>query len=247
MAGTMTATTVHAKPTFLLTNNKKGFMIQSIDEYVQSFFDYVKACPKAARVADFGVAYGYTSKELLKSGAQVIANDLSESQLHELWDTVSEEDRTHLELLPGNVLEIESIAENSLDGILACRWIHFLTGDELRTILGKFHKWLKPGGLLCVTAESVHLGSHKVLFDKYLERKGKNEEWPGFVKVKDLTTQRKQHMPESLMLYDTDVLGREVQKAGFAVEKIGYIDRPYYPEDLRNGGQEAIGALANKM
>lgn len=246
MAGTVTATTVQAKPTFLLTDNKKGFMIQSIDEYVQRFFDYVKSCDKPARIADFGVAFGYTTKELLKSGVQVIANDLSESHLHELWDTVSEEDRGHLELLPGNVLDIE-LPDSSLSGILACRWIHFLTGEELRTILAKFYKWLKPGGRLCITAESVHLGSHQVVFDKYLQRKqDKGTEWPGFVMVKDLTTKRKQHMPETLMLYDSEVLTRELQKVGFAVDKVGYIDRPYYPEDLRNGGQEAIGALATK-
>ena len=53
-------------------------------------------------------------------------------------------------------------------------------------------------------------------------------------------------MPDHLMLYDTDVLTRELQRAQFSVLDIGYIDRPYYPEDLKNGGREAIGAYAVK-
>ncbi|OQV13115.1 hypothetical protein BV898_12655 [Hypsibius exemplaris] len=228
---------------FLLTENKKGFMIEYLDSYCEEFIDIIKTSPKPVKVADFGVAFGYTTKLLLKAGADVIANDLSENHLDALWTSVTAQDRTHLRLLPGNVLDLE-LPAGSLHGILACRWIHFLTGEELRTVLAKFFKWLVPGGRLCLTAESVYLGSHKEIFDKYLERKANSVEWPGFVQVADLSTKRKQHMPSYLHLYDTDVLERELSKANFQIDRCGYIARPNYPEDLRNGGREAIGSIA---
>ena len=58
----------------LLTKNKKGFMIEHLDNYCADFIDYVRAAAKPVTVADFGVAFGYTTKLLLKTGADVIAN-----------------------------------------------------------------------------------------------------------------------------------------------------------------------------
>lgn len=233
----------NSKDAIMLTENKKGFMIQTVDQYCEDFIQQAGCAKKP--VADFGVAYGYTTKLLLSQGISVIANDLSENHLDALWASVTADERRRLRLVPGNVLDLE-FPVGSLDGILACRWIHFLTGDQLRSVLKKFASWLSPSGRLCITAESVHLGSHRIIFDKYLEAKENGVEWPGFVSVKDLTTQRKQHMPEKLMLYDTDVLERELKRAGFEVVKCGYISRPYYPEDLRNDGREAIGVSAVK-
>jgi hypothetical protein len=44
--------------TILLTENKKGFMIQYLDPYCEDFIDHVTVAPKPLLVADFGVAYG---------------------------------------------------------------------------------------------------------------------------------------------------------------------------------------------
>ena len=71
-------------------------------------------------------------------------------------------------LLPGNVLDID-LPEEHYDGILACRWIHFLNGEELRKVLRKCFEALKFGGKLCLTTESIYQGMFKNTLEKYLE------------------------------------------------------------------------------
>lgn len=160
-----------AQPEIILTENKMGFMIQTADEYIQDFIAHVQRSPKPFHVADLGVAFGYTSKLLLKAGATVMANDLAESHLMALDNSVdSQDDRQRLTLLPGNALHLQ-IAEASLDGILACRWIHFLSGDEVRKVLLKLYGWLKPGGRLCLTTVSIYIGIHRKAMEPYVARK----------------------------------------------------------------------------
>ncbi|GAU91108.1 hypothetical protein RvY_03427 [Ramazzottius varieornatus] len=82
--------------------------------------------------------------------------------------------------------------------------------------------------------------------DRYVERNEAGEEWPGYVQQKDLLWERRAHLPQHYMVYDTDVLEREVKRAGFLVEKMGYINRPDYPQDARNGGREGLAVLTIK-
>ena len=68
----------HWSEGLILTKNKMGMMVESMQEYDRLFIEHVRSSPKVLKVADLGVAYGYTSKELLKAGAMVTANDLSD-------------------------------------------------------------------------------------------------------------------------------------------------------------------------
>ncbi|GAV06694.1 hypothetical protein RvY_16640 [Ramazzottius varieornatus] len=142
------------------------------------FVERVKSSPKILRIEDFGVGYGFTTKQLLKAGAITTANDLSEDHLKVLWDTTSEEERSPLHLVPENVVNLE-FPDGSFDGIMACRWFNFLTVDEVLKVLKKFHKWLVPGGRICVTMEFLCSAWYVNEYPKYLKRKRNREEWPG--------------------------------------------------------------------
>ncbi|GAV06696.1 hypothetical protein RvY_16642-1 [Ramazzottius varieornatus] len=153
-----------------------GVMLEDVGKFDGEFLDAVKQSPKnPLKILDLCVAYGFTTKELLKTGADVTADDLSEEHLKHLWETVSEEERTRLQLLPGNAVELEFPAK-SVDGIMACRWFNFLTGDKVRKVLEKSYNWLVPSGTLCVTAESIHSACFVNAYAKYVRAKESSAE-----------------------------------------------------------------------
>ena len=128
-----------------LTLNAHGMMFPVLNPY---FVHAMNLMDKTKPVADLGVAYGFTSKKLLENGFEkVIANDLDERHLKELWETVPEEHKHFLELMPGNVLDIEFDKE-SLGGITAIKWLQFIHGGDVAKVFKKFYDWLQPGTYL---------------------------------------------------------------------------------------------------
>lgn len=125
------------------TANGAGWQINALDEYGELFVEYAKTCSRP--IADLGVAYGFTSKCLLDAGAKVIANDLSKEMLQELEKSVSNEQKARLTLMPGDALKLKFDKE-SLDGIWANRYLHFLKPEDIRTSMKHFYHWLAPGG-----------------------------------------------------------------------------------------------------
>ena len=60
-------------------------------------------------------------------------------------------------------------------------------------------------------------------------------------------TSMRSHLPGKNMFYDTDVIGRELNRAGFSIVKVGYIDRrAVYTESGSKDGREGVGAIAVK-
>ena len=130
---------------------------------------------------------------------------------------------------------------------MACRWIHFLNGEELRKVLSKCFEALKCGGKLCLTTESVHHGLFKEKLGRYMEEKTAGVEWPGMQETEELIRAMQSNLPGNFMFYDTDVIERELKRAGFDVEKVGCIDRRgVYPGNGCNDSREGIGAIAVK-
>ena len=125
-----------------LTLNSYGMMFPLINPY---FTQVMELMDKSKPVADLGVAYGLTTKKLLEKGFdKVIANDLEEKHLKDLWETTPESFHSRLELMPGNVLNLD-FDNDSLGGIIAIRWLQFIHGDDVRKVFKKFYDWLQPG------------------------------------------------------------------------------------------------------
>lgn len=125
-----------------LTLNSHGMMFPLINPY---FTQVMELMDKSKKVADLGVAYGLTTKKLLENGFdKVIANDLEEKHLQDLWETTPQSFRSRLELIPGNVLNLE-FDNDSFGGIIAIRWLQFIHGDDVRKVFRKFYDWLEPG------------------------------------------------------------------------------------------------------
>lgn len=219
----------------VLTATKNSFGFQF--EMVNPHFDLsLNLMSKEKPVADLATAYGFSSKILLNNGFKVIANDLDERHLNELWKSVNPEQRKNLELKPGNVMDL-MFEENSLSGIVAIKLIQFLEGHQIRTLFKRFHKWLAPNGFLVIATSSPFIGRSFNNFDdeiprKYYEKLRNKCEWPGqFFPVKDILKSEKvaSNLPENFNLICNDILIREANIAGFCVFKSEYFDM-----DLKN-------------
>ena len=144
------------------------------------------------------------------------------------------------------MLDID-LPKEHFDEILVCRWIHFQNGKELRKVLSKCFEALKFGGKLCLTTESIYQGLLGNELERYVEEKAAGMELPGLRRTENLMTGLLSHLPGNFMFYDTDVVERELGRAGFTVVKVGYVDRrDVYPENGSNDGREGLGAIAVK-
>ncbi|OQV21435.1 hypothetical protein BV898_04642 [Hypsibius exemplaris] len=206
-----------------LTTNCYGWEHLFLDDVTVDFIRAVKALPGQPKIADLGVAFGYSTEQLLtQTSALVTANDLSADHLSALVERLPEALRERLQTLPGNALELD-FPENSLDGILALRWMQCLRPAEIQTAFGKFSKWLKPGGLLCLTAPSPFmLAAQPKFLAIYEERVRNGEAWPGRMDADTLCWIRSAVAIDHGYLLDEMVLRRECLAAGLEVIRCNY-------------------------
>jgi SAM-dependent methyltransferase len=234
-----------------LTLNTCGTMIEIENPHLTAS---LKMMDKLKPVADLGVAFGYTSEILLNNGFDVIANDLDPRHLDYLWANVSDEHRRRLKLKPGNALDLD-IEADSLGGIVALRWIHFLSGEEIRKIMQSFYKWLAPNGVLVVTASTPSVNSMLPKEEQpqldleriYYERVREGVEWPGvFLKSEFLPANRVQstNIPDFVNVLFNDVLIRELTRAGFQIFKVEYLDRDFKDNVYNRDGLKQMEASA---
>ena len=114
----------------------------------------------------------------------------------------------------------------------------------MRAFMDKFHSWLAPGGKLCITVATPYILHAANFLPTYLERKKNGAEWPGFIIAEEMPEMWKTAAALSTTghVIDQDVLGREVLRAGFTVEKCSYIARGY----ASTNGKEGVGIIAVK-
>jgi len=213
------------------TKNSFGFQFEMENPHFNLSLSLMS---KDKPVADLATAYGFSSKILLNSGFKVIANDLDERHLDELWNSVSSEQKKNLELRPGNVLDL-NFEKKSLSGIVAIKLIQFLEGQQIRILFKRFYDWLAPNGFLIIATSSPFIGRSFKNFDdeiprKYYEKLRNKCEWPGqFFPVKDILKSEKvvSNLPENFNLICNDILIREANNAGFSVFKCEYFDMDF--------------------
>ena len=193
----------------ILTTNKHGYMLQIDDP---NFVESLSLIDKYKPVADFGVAYGFSTKRLLEEGFNVVANDLDEKMLNHLLNNISEEQKQRLKLVPGNLLNLE-FEENSFGAIYALRWMHFLKGAEFRLIFENFYKWLAPGGVLVVACGFTF----EIDETKFKYKRLNNHEWPGEMEFVSDNSFLNRIIPGFINIISLEVLLREALRAGFEI------------------------------
>ena len=220
-----------------------GYITPILDDYTKEFANH--AASMKLPVADLGAGFGFSTKHILEKGATVFSNDVEIESLEALKKSCSKEELNRLYLIPGKLPKAFSFEEGQLGGVLASRCFHFLTGDEIESLVFSIYKSLSKGGLLCIVAETPYLGYLKSFIPIYEKRKKSGRRWPGFIRLMKKYTNK---VPSSqwVNLLDSETLKRVLTEAGFEIQKSGFVNRTYFPEEIRLSGKESVGILAIK-
>lgn len=146
-----------------------------------------------------------------------------------------------------------------LDGkvqtVLAARVLHFMAPEEFRKAMTMIHTWLKPGGKFFVIAETPFLGPLADNFFPVYESRIAGtvgpDDFPGLAQrpegAEGDAGSAASVLPAMMNLMDMATLTRELERVGFEIQSIDYMDRRGdYPPFLHKDGRESIGAVAIK-
>jgi len=218
----LTTQTVQLSNKQAFTVNKYG-LTSSLDD--PNMIVSLSQIDKQKPVADLGAAFGHSTKVLLNNGFKVIANDICGENLVNFALSLPNEQQSRLVLKPGNVLDLDFEPE-SLSAIIALRWMHFLSGAEVRALFKKYYNWLAPGGRLIISCRTPYSWT---FFSKcqqdFTDNVQNNEEWPGEFDTKDVMDPKVlDNFPSKMNLFTTEILIREAMKAKFSILKVNYYD-----------------------
>lgn len=216
------------------TMNGRGFMLQSLDPYSQSFAEFAAGCSEP--VLDIGCAYGIATLAALARGASVCACDMESSHLDVLSDRVPEADRNRLTTRVGQLPDVDFPAA-SFGAILASRVIHFLDGEEVELAVRKMADWLVPGGHLFLVVDTPYMPSWSASVPEYERKKAAGDKWPGFLPDFSLyasVTADPESYPDFMNPMDPDILARVCEETGLEVVDKGFTG-------LQRGGPPAPG------
>lgn len=233
-------------PIARLTDNKHGLEFP-LSKYGQAFVD---VAPKAqGPLLDVGAAWGVCTIPALQAGAHVIANDISQTELTALQQTVPESLRSRLTLLPGRFPDEIDLEPESLDAIETSHVLHFLDGPTLELGCRKLFQWLKPGGSVFAVCFTPWHQFMKAFIPIYEERIRQNEKWPGFVSDSTPYVLKPDVLPTQVHLLDDRVLRRVFEEAGFLVRSCEVFPCPENLEPrefFHLDGREWVGLTAVK-
>ncbi len=233
-------------PMLIPTLNLTGFMTSWIDPYTQAFIEF--AGNAQGPVLDIGAAYGIATLAALNTGAQVIACDPDERHLQICAERAPSEQKNRLQLLQGSLPDQIDITKESIGAIICSRVLHFLTGDEIEQAVYNMFNWLLPGGRVYLIADTPYSGFLKSFVPIYQKRKSQGEAWPGQIDnfSQFMPPELAPNLPQFFHTLEPDTLSPLCEKAGFIVEKAGFIARIDYLPDAQIDGREGVGIIAQK-
>ena len=226
----------------VLTLNKMGPCTTYIDEYTNQFIQY--AAKQTDPVLELGAAFGYVTIAALKEGATVIANDLDPRHLDILYNQTPADCKSRLTLLPGAFPQDVNLPDQSIAGCYVAHMLGYLDPPTLQTGFEKIFRFLKEGAKFFIIATTPYKWIFRKIIAEYERRVKENYLWPGyFTNLKELTDDR---MPDSLNLFDKQVLSRELERVGFIIEKIELYARLDLPKRIIRYKREGIVAVVRK-
>lgn len=227
------------------TLNKKGYMKILRDEFSEEFVEFASKSKKP--VLEIGCAYGYTAKEVLNRGGQIIANDVSRDHLLYLAKNVSKEQSKNLYLYRGYFPEDFAVPDGVVSAVLSSRMMHFLKGFEVEAGLQKINRMLAKDGKFFFVALSPYF---KPLSDndfhlEYNKRMSNGENWPGEIQNHlEMAHMHSKFVSEFLHVFDDKMLQELLPKFGFEIERIKLFE---YPGDAESGNRGHVGFVARKV
>jgi Methyltransferase domain len=234
------------EPGLILTTNAMGIMTREPAPVALKFAEHAgrASCP----VLEIGAAYGNASYPALEAGGTVIACDLAEEVLARLRAPVPREMQRRLITIPARFPDQLHFTTGSLSAILAAQVLHFFDGAAVESALAAAFRWLESGeGRLYLVVMTPQLSYYVNFLPEFLRRKSQGDPWPGIFDPRlAATPDWRDRLPTLVNLFDTDVLRRAVQDAGFIIEHLEPFCYQDFPEKHRTNGQEFLGLIARR-
>lgn len=231
------------------TLDRQGWIWLYKDEITKSYIDY--AAGTRGLMLEIGAGYGDIVLEVLKKGARVIADEISQGQLEIIQRRVAESGLSGLEVIKAEFPEKLDLPGDTIDGILISRVFHFFAGARIRESLRKIQSWLRPGGKVFIVTDSVYRTIFKELIPQYEKNVADGVEWPGWVDdVRRLVPKGRidpETQPLAMNLTDPALIRRELVLAGFDVEVSSFFKYAAEPDYARLDGREITGAIGVKV
>jgi SAM-dependent methyltransferase len=227
------------------TDNAMGIMTTELSPAAEAFISHAGRASRP--VLEVGAAYGNATLPALKTGATVIANDLSASQLAVLAASTPADHSRHLVLAPARFPDELKLSEGSLSGVLASQVLHFLDGEEVERSFQCVFRWLEPDGKFFVLVMTPSLSFYHDLRPAYTERAARGLRWPGIFDPRIVAPPEwRDQLPSMVHLFEKDILARCATEAGFEIETLEYFCFDNFPEKHRTDGQEYVTMTARK-
>ncbi len=229
----------------ILTDNAMGVMTAEPSPAAEAFIAHARHAGRP--VLEVGAAYGNATLPALATGATVIANDLSETELAVLAASAPAESTRHLVVAPARFPSELRIGEGSLSGVLAAQVLHFFDGPDVELAFQNVFRWLEPGGKFFVVVMTPSLSYYRNLRAAYSERVERGERWPGIFDPRTVASPEwRDQLPPMVHLFEKDILLRCCAETGFTVETLEYFCFRNFPEKHRTDGREYITMTASK-
>ena len=228
------------------TLNQHGYAFNCVSEFTGAFHDFAATVTKP--VIDIGCAFGFNTLHAIKRGAEVYAFDMEQQHLDAVQAECPADFVKHLHLIKGLFPQNFNFAEESISAVLLANVLNFLHGIEVRIGLSEVFRCLEPGGQVFIEAPSPYVNLRNDYIPVYEQAVADGLEWPG--EVKNINDYGPKNLfinfPCFLHIFDPEILKRELQLAGFIIEKSVYFRRPNTPKIACLDGREAVGAIARK-
>lgn len=231
------------------TLDNQGWIWLYKDEITKAYIDY--AAGTKGLMLEVGAGYGDIVLEVLKKGARVIADEISQGQLDIIKRRVAESGLSGLEVVNAEFPQELDMPWNTIDGILISRVFHFFRGERITESLRKIYGWLRPGGKVFIVTDSVYRTIFKELIPQYEKNVALGLEWPGWVEdVRKFVPQgglNPETQPLAMNFLDPRIMRRELTIAGFETEAASFFRYPAEPDFARLDGREIVGATGVKV
>lgn len=226
------------------TLNQTGYMSPGQNPYNLNFINFAATCPHP--ILEIGAAYGLTILPALRTGAQVIANDIDARHLLLLRERTEENLRVRLTLNNKKFPAQTEFPNHSIGAILLCRVMHFFKEDEIEQAITKMTKWLVPGGRIFIITMSPYHSLFQEILPAYIQKVKGNVPWPGMIhNMHQLAPHLKHHIPNFLHVMEHGTLGKFFEQRGFKIVEDSFFDYPH-PKAEKSDGKGYYGVILEK-
>lgn len=233
-------------PALVATDNERGYM-HELSSVSRAFLEF---CPLArGPVLDLGCAGGVATLPALRTGADVIGFDMDARHLTALEAATPPELRARLRLVHGAFPRDFPFAPDSLGAVLISQVLGFLTGEEIRVGFRSLHACMMPSAKLFIVNYTPFISITERYLPDYEAKRVRGHEWPGYVDDLRRYCARAdllQNLPNALNLMDPEVLGRELTRAGFLIERSQLLGGEQVPQKFRLDGREWVAVVATR-